>query len=32
MAEKPKIRFDLDVVPVSSIAEQWYCEKAVDLH
>jgi len=32
MAEKPKIRFDLDVVPVFSIAEQWYCEKAVDLH
>jgi len=29
--EKAKIRFNLDFVPVSAIAEQWYCEKAVDL-
>jgi hypothetical protein len=31
-AVKAEIRFDLKVVPVTSIAEQWYCEKAVDLH
>lgn len=28
---KPRIRFDLDPIPVSVIAGQWYCEKAVDL-
>jgi len=27
-----KFRFDIRVIPVSTIAEQWYCEKAVDLH
>jgi CRISPR/Cas system-associated exonuclease Cas4 (RecB family) len=26
-----KIRYNLDFIPVSSIAEQWYCEKALDL-
>jgi hypothetical protein len=29
---KPRIRFDLDLLPVSVIANQWYCEKAIDLH
>jgi hypothetical protein len=28
---KTRIRFDLDVIPASVIAGQWYCEKAVDL-
>lgn len=29
---KKELRFDLKAIPVSSIAEQWYCEKAVDLY
>jgi hypothetical protein len=28
---KTQIRFNLNFVPASVIAEQWYCEKAVDL-
>ena len=28
---KVQIRYNLDFVPASIIAEQWYCEKAVDL-
>lgn len=28
---KVRIRFNLNFVPASVIAEQWYCEKAVDL-
>jgi len=31
-AKRTPLRFNLKEVPVSSIAEQWYCEKAIDLH